>query len=104
MDDTKIPSASRVSDSSVFRICADDATHTLLGDLVLGIVLHHLVLRNRPAHRELGIRLRLLNDYAVLPFPGQLGSVDLRVRSVVHGHLERATILLRYVFAVQRSR
>lgn len=66
--------------------------HDLLGGLVLC---------NGPSYGEFSLRIRLLDDDAVFPVPGKLGSVDHRFRSIIHSHLERAAVLLRHVRAFQ---
>ena len=75
----------------------DSASNHLFRDL-----LGHLVLANGTAIRELCLRLRLPDGHALLPLPSKLGSVDLRIRPILHSHLERAAVLLRDVLALQR--
>lgn len=60
-----------------------------------------LVLAYRPAFRPLDRRLRFPHDDAVLSLRFVVGSVDLRLRSKLYGHLERAAILLRHVRSLQ---
>ena len=60
-----------------------------------------MVLADWTSERELCIWLCLPHGYALLPLPSQLGSVDLRFRSLIHSHLERPAILLRDVLTLQ---
>ena len=75
-----------------------------MGYSFLRALLDPLVLGDRLARGELRLRIRLLDDDAILHLPSQLGSVDLRLCPIFHSHLERASVLLRHVLLVQRSR
>jgi ATP-binding cassette subfamily G (WHITE) protein 2 (SNQ2) len=41
---------------------------------------------------------------SLVPFPSQLGTMDLCFRTLIHSHLQRPPVLLRHVLALQRRR
>ena len=61
-----------------------------------------MVLANRSANRKLRFWLRFLNDDAILHLSSLVGTVDLRVCTILHCYLECATLLLCHVLAFQR--
>jgi len=84
-------------------------------------ILAALVLADRTPHRFFDCRLRISDDYAFLPLPSILGSMvsfpfslnawnvltllqDLCLRTIIHRHRERPTVLLRHVLPLQRCR
>lgn len=72
-------------------------------DCLFGPLLASVVLPHRSSHRLFNIRLRLPHDNALLPLHLVLGPMDLRLRTLLHGHLQHPPLLLRHVRSFQRS-
>ena len=60
-----------------------------------------MVLADGLTDGEFCLGICVLDDYAILPVPSKLGTVDYRIRAIIHGHLECAALLFRHVLSLQ---